>query len=187
MKNKANSQRITNMVQLSMLAALGVVLMMLVRFPIFPSAPFLEYDMGDVPVLIASLMFGALPGLLVLAIVSLIQALTVSAANGWVGFVMHFFSTGVFVVLLCLVAGREKKRSNKRLILGIAAGIAAMVAAMVPLNLIFTVHFLGTPMQAVKDMMLPIIIPFNLIKGLLSGTVSFLLFIPLSRLLKLRR
>ena len=77
------------MVQLSMLAALGVVLMLIVRF-LFPSAPFLEYDMGDA--VIPTAFLTARGHSLMLVIVSLIQASS-SASSGWIGFVMHVIST----------------------------------------------------------------------------------------------
>ena len=49
------SFRLTTM---GMLAALSVVLVMLVRFPLFPAAPFLMYDMADIPVLIGGMLLG---------------------------------------------------------------------------------------------------------------------------------
>ena len=54
---ESKMRQLLKMVQLSMLAALGVVLMLMVRFPLIPSAPFLEYDMGDVPVILAAFIF----------------------------------------------------------------------------------------------------------------------------------
>lgn len=174
-------QKLLQTVQLAMLAGLGVVLMLAIRFPIFPAAPFLEYDMGDVPVIVGGMLFGPISGLLILFVVSFIQAVTVSASSGWVGFVMHFASSGVWVLLTSLVY--KKIQSKSGYILGLIIGTIAMVGVMIPLNLIFTVHFLGVPSQAVKDMILPIIIPFNSIKGVSNSIIAFLLFLPLKRIL----
>jgi riboflavin transporter FmnP len=41
-----------------MLAAISLLLVYLIHFPIFPGAAFLEYDMADVPILIATFLFG---------------------------------------------------------------------------------------------------------------------------------
>lgn len=90
MRNK----RVEKLVKLALLCAMSLVLMYVVRFPLIPSLPFLEYDMADVPILIGAFMFGPLEGLLLTAVVSLLQALTVSAGSGWVGCAMHFFATG---------------------------------------------------------------------------------------------
>ena len=50
-----------------------------------------------------------------------------------------------------------------------------MTAVMMLCNLIFTPIFMGTPVDAVLQMMLPIILPFNLIKAIINGVVAFLL------------
>lgn len=173
---------IVKTVEMAMLAALSVVLMLLVRFPLIPSAAFLEYDMGDVPVLIATYLFGVIPGFAVLVIECLIQAITVSAQSGWVGFLMHVFSSGVFLV----VAGLIYKRFNniKGLVLSLIAGSIAMTLVMIPLNLIFTVHFLGTPREVVVDMLVPAIIPFNATKAVLNSIVSGIVFVPLKAILE---
>ncbi len=168
-------------VELAMLAALSIVLMLIVRFPLIPTASFLEYDMGDVPVLIATFLFGIIPGFAVLVVESLIQALTVSASSGWVGFVMHVCSSGVFLLVAGLI---YKKLPNiKGLIASLTAGCVVMTLIMIPLNLIFTVHFLGTPREVVVDMLVPAIIPFNLFKAVLNSAVSSLVFLPLQKIL----
>ena len=55
---------------------------------------------------------------------------------------------------------------------------------MIPLNLIFTVHFLGSPREVVIDMLIPAIIPFNLIKAVINSVVAGLIFVPLQKILK---
>ena len=91
--------KIVRMVQLALLCALSILLMFVVRFPIFPAAPFLEYDMGDVPILIGTFMFGPVSGLLITVVVSVLQWLIVSPQSGWVGGVMHIVATGAFVLI----------------------------------------------------------------------------------------
>ncbi|HAA37600.1 MAG TPA: hypothetical protein DCE00_01870 [Firmicutes bacterium] len=90
---------VRQMVNLAMLAALSVLLVYLVRFPIFPSAPFLEYDMADVPILIGTFLFGPWSGLILTIVVSLLQAATVSAGSGWIGALMHIVATGAFFLV----------------------------------------------------------------------------------------
>ncbi|MBR5173767.1 MAG: ECF transporter S component, partial [Clostridia bacterium] len=64
---------------MAVLTALSIVLACTLHIPVLPSAPFLEYSPSDVPVLIASFMYGPVWGLVITAIVSIIQGLTVSA------------------------------------------------------------------------------------------------------------
>ena len=47
---------------------------------------------------------------------------------------------------------------------------------MIPLNLIFTPLFMGSPVDAVLEMILPIILPFNLMKAGINAVVTGLLF-----------
>lgn len=175
---------ILKMVQMAMLIAISLVLMMLIRFPIFPSAAFLQYDMADVPVLIGTMLFGPLSGLLILVIEAFLQAFLL-AGDGWVGFLMHVMAQGVLV----LVAGLfYKKWNNTRgLIVGLILGSLGATLMMVPLNYIFTVHFYGVPLEALNDLMLPAVIPFNLIKMGGNSLISAIVFIPLNRYLNRRK
>lgn len=176
--------RILKMVQMAMLIAISLVLMMLIRFPIFPAAPFLQYDMADVPVLIGTLLFGPLSGLLILLIEAFLQAFLL-AGDGWVGFLMHFFAQGVMVLI---VGAIYKKWNNIRgLVVGLVLGTLGATAMMVPLNYIFTVNFYGVPLEALNDLMLPAVIPFNLIKMGVNCLIAGLVFVPLNRYLNRRQ
>jgi riboflavin transporter len=142
------NQKVKQMVMMAMLASVSIVLMYLVRFPIFPAAPFLEYDMADVPILIGTFLFGPLNGLILTVVVSVIQGFTVSAGSGWIGVVMHIVATGTFV----LVAGTIYRIKRDRLgaVIALICGSLAMTLMMIPLNLFFTVIFLGAPRDLVS-------------------------------------
>ncbi len=49
------TRRLTTM---AVMAALSIVLVALIHFPIFPAVSFLEYDPADIPILIAGFAFG---------------------------------------------------------------------------------------------------------------------------------
>ena len=74
---KINTKQITT---LGVMSALSIVLMILIRIP-FPTAPFLEYDPADIPILISTFLFGPWWGLLMTAAVSVIQGITVSSSS----------------------------------------------------------------------------------------------------------
>lgn len=171
--------RVHQMVAMAMLAGISLVLMYLIRFPLLPAAPFLEYDMADVPILIGTFLFGPLKGLLLTVIVSLIQGFTVSAGSGWIGIAMHICATGMFVIIAGTIYKLFKTRVGA--LIGLIAGSIGMVLVMIPLNLIFTVHFLGVPREAVVAMLIPTIIPFNLIKALVNSTITFIVYKTVSR------
>lgn len=168
------SKYVERLVKMALLTALSLALMYLVRFPIFPAAPYLEYDMADVPILIGTFLYGPGPGLLITGVVSLIQWLLVSPQSGWVGGLMHFLATGGFVLVGGLIY--QRLRTRRGAVLGLALGVLTMTAIMVPLNLWLTVHYNGAPLAAVKAMIWPVIIPFNLIKGGINAAVTFLIY-----------
>ncbi|HWR60776.1 MAG TPA: ECF transporter S component [Clostridia bacterium] len=174
--------RTNKLVRIGVLSALSIVLVMLIKFPIIPSAPFLEYEPGDVPMLVAAFMYGPVAGLAMTVIVSAIQAFTVSAAAGWVGLVMHVISTGTFVV----VSGSIYKKFHtfKGAFAALAAGSICMVLVMIPSNLFFSVKFYGIPYDAVVAMLPTAILPFNLIKSLANSLLVILVYKPLRRFLK---
>jgi riboflavin transporter FmnP len=51
-----------------------------------------------------------------------------------------------------------------------------MAAVMIPLNLLLTPLFMGAPVQVVVDMIIPAILPFNLIKAGLNSVVTLILY-----------
>jgi len=167
-------QNTKKIVYLGLLSALAIALAYLIRFPIFPAVSYLEYDMADVPILIGTFMFGPWWGLVLTVVVSVLQGITVSAGSGWVGIVMHICATGVYVLVAAFIF--RIKRNTVTALFGVILGTIAMAAAMVPLNLIFTVHFNGVPAEVVQGMLVPFIIPFNLIKAGANGIIALTLF-----------
>ena len=168
-KRKQNVRKLT---ALGMLGAISLILVATVHFPIIPAAPFLEYDPADVPILIGTFAFGPVAGFL----------LTVVASGGPIGIIMHIFATGSCV----LIAGNIYRRNKTRKTAAIAliVGALVMTGAMVLMNLVLTPIFLGTSMEEVIPMLMPAIIPFNLIKAGLNCAITFVLYKSISHLLK---
>ncbi len=160
------------------MSALSIVLMVLIRIP-FPTAPFLEYDPADIPILISTFLFGPWWGLLMTAAVSVIQGITVSSSSGIIGIIMHFAATGGFVVIAGLIYTRGK--NIKRAILALIAGIIVQTALMVLMNLVFTPIFMNTAPEAVVAMLIPVIIPFNLLKAGINAVITFIVYKLVSR------
>ena len=149
----------------------------------------MEYDLGDIPVIIATLFFGIPSGVLILIVEALVQSLTVSAESSWQGFVMHVLSSALFLLITYVFyrLGVKKGKQSVFLIIGLALSAVFTAAVMIPLNLIFTPMYLHVPVEAVKELMLPVIIPFNLIKCAINAALSFMIFVPLEKILKKSR
>lgn len=161
-------------VKMAMLCALSIIFMLLIRFPLIPSAPFLEYEPADVPILIGTFLYGPISGLVITVIVSIIQSITVSAASGWIGLIMHIISTGAFVA----VAGLIYKKFHTFLgaIIAAVCGCLCRTLIAIPLNLIFTVKFLGVPYDVVKGMIPTAIIPFNIVKSGINSIIGLIVY-----------
>jgi len=175
-----NTQRATiRLAKMGMLVAISVVLLLIIHIP-FPPAPFLEYDPADIPILIGTFAFGPVAGIILVVVASVIQGVTVSAASGLYGIIMHIIATGVFVLVAGLIYRGNKSR--KRAVLALVIGSLAMAAVMVPANLLITPYFMGAPRAAVVAL-IPAIIGFNLMKAGINSAVTFLLYKRISKFL----
>lgn len=167
---------------LGLLSAISILLVAVIHFPIFPWAGFLEYDPADIPILLGTLLYGPMAGLVMTVVVSVIQGMTVSAQSGIVGIVMHIFATGSLVLVSGIIY--KKKPTIKGLWAGLGLGALTMIVVMVLLNLVVTPIFWGMPIQAVIDLLLPAIIPFNAIKAILNAGIALLLYKRIKNIIK---
>jgi len=159
--------------KMGMLVAISVVLVYLIHFPIFPAVAFLEYDPADIPILIGTFAFGPLAGVLLTVVTSIIQGVTVSAASGVYGILMHIIATSALVITAGLIYSRNKSR--KSAIIGLICGVIAMTIIMIGANMVITPIFMGVPRSVVWQLM-PFIAGFNAIKAGINGLVTFLVY-----------
>ncbi len=183
---------------MAMLAAIGVMLVAFIEVPIIPAAPFLKYDPADVPILIGTLVYGPVAGLILTVVVSFIQSFMLHGSGGIIGFIMHVIATGAMVLVAGSLYTWIKRSAETKLAsdstienaiyckkkpstmtwaaVSLAAGTIAMTVAMMGMNLVLTPIFMGTPVDAVIKLMLPAIVPFNLIKAGLNSVAAFLVY-----------
>lgn len=158
--------------------ALFVALAMVTSFielPIFPAAPWLKYDPSGIVCLIAGFAFGPMAA----AIVSVL------------GFVPHIFADpygslmaiGVALALSVPAAFIYRRwRTRKGATIGIVVGaVAALVIAILG-NLVITPLYAHMTVAQVAVMIVPILLPFNLLKFAIHGVVTFLIYKPISTL-----
>lgn len=170
-----------NLVYTGAFSALSIVLSYLIHFPIIPSAPFLLYDPGDVPILIMSLKFSPGIGVVMTAIVSVLFAILTGQGGPW-GMLMHFIATGVYVLFASLIY--RKQRNFSSAITGLIVAPLVMTGVMVIANLLVTPLYLGVNREMVVGMLFPAIIPFNLLKGAVNGIITLLLYKKVSNFLE---
>ena len=135
----------------------------------------LSYDPKDVVVVIGGFIYGPLTAVLISAITSLVEMLTVSS-TGPVGFIMNVVSTCSFAVPAALIYKRA--RSMKGAIWSLVAGVGIMAAMMCLWNYIVTPLYQGVPRQVVASMLPTLFLPFNLVKGAINAGLTLLLYKP---------
>ena len=158
---------------MAVLTALAVVFSCTIHIPYFGAA-FLEYSPSDVPVLIASFMYGPVWGLVITAIVCLIQGLTVSAGSGWIGIAMNFLSTGIFVLSAGLIY--RFKRDIKGAVVGLVVGVVCGIVTMILWNILITPVFMNVPRETVITMIPTVFLPFNVLKYVGNASLTFALY-----------
>lgn len=166
-----------------MLCAVAYVVMYLSKtvFAFMAVAGFLKFDLKDVVIAIGGFLFGPLNVVCVSIVVSLIELVTVSTTGPW-GFLMNVISTCAF---LCPAAYLYKRhRTFKWAIWGLVIGGALMAGTMMLWNYLVTPIYQGVPRAAIAEMLLPVFLPFNLIKGLMNGSLTILLYKPVVEALR---
>ncbi len=167
------NEKIKKLTVLAMLAAIAYVIVSVVRIPM---VVFLKYEPKDVVITIGGFLYGPGAAFLVSVVVSFLEMITVSD-TGWIGFVMNVLSTCAFA---CTASWFYKKRhSLSGAVLGLTVGICLMVAVMLGWNYILTPLYMNQSRADVAAMLLPIFLPFNLIKGGLNAGITALLYRPL--------
>lgn len=172
--NNMNGQSSTvKLAKMGMLVAISIVLVYFIHFPLIPAVPFLEYDPADIPILMGTFAFGPLAGILLTAVTAILQGVTVSAASGVYGIIMHIIATSALVLTSGIIYSKEK--TKKRAVIALICGTLAMTVIMIPANLFITPKFMGMPLEGLMPFM-PWIILFNLVKAGLNSLVTFLVY-----------
>lgn len=158
------------LVVLALMAALSYAAVALFRIPV---VQFLKYEPKDCLLAIAGMLYGPLPALSVAVVVSLLEMVTIST-TGPIGLVMNILSSGLFVCPAALVY--QKKRTIQGAVIGLMLGAVLMSGGMVLWNWLITPLYMGIPRQAVVEMLIPVFLPFNLLKAGLNAALTVLLY-----------
>ena len=162
----------------AMLAAVAYVVMVVGRFPLVPS-DFLRYDPKDVVILLGGCILGPVAALLITAVVSFVEMVTVST-TGPIGFAMNVVSTLAFVLPATVIFRRFRENNDiVAAVAGLVCSVAFMTGVMLLWNYALTPIYQGFPREAVVPMLWSTFLPFNLLKGGINAAVFLILFKPL--------
>ncbi|WEV63373.1 ECF transporter S component [Bifidobacterium sp. ESL0732] len=147
-----------------------------IEFPIMPGVPWLKYDLSGIICLVAGFAFGPMAAF----IVSVLSWIPHLFMNPW-GAIMSIAVS----VFLSVPAAMVYKRMRTRVgaLVGILVGVVFGLIAAIGGNLLITPIYAHMTTAQVLKMVIPILLPFNLIKFAIHGVVTFLIYKPISNLL----
>ncbi|MCR4398843.1 MAG: ECF transporter S component [Firmicutes bacterium] len=165
---------VRRMVRVGFLGAVGALLMVALEIPLLPSAPYLKWDAGDVPALLGAFSMGPLAGLLIEAVKNVVWQLMGKNSTGWIGFSANYLAGAS----LCFTAGGVYRawHSREGAIAGMAAGTVAMTVVMCAANYYVFFPLWGIKGQAAAKAIISAAVPFNLLKGVLTSSITFIVY-----------
>ncbi len=164
------SQRLRRLTAMAMLTALSYITVVLIRIPV---VLFLSYEPKDVFLTIGGFLFGPIAGICMSVAVALVEMITISS-TGPIGMLMNCVSSCLFVGTASVIYYRKKTLT--RALVGLIAGALAATAGMLLWNYLITPLYMNVPRDAITDMLLPVFLPFNLLKGGLNAAFTMLLY-----------
>lgn len=168
---------------LGMLTAVAYVVMYLSKM--LPQvAGFLQLDLKDTVICIGGFLFGPVASAVISLVVALVEMFSVSD-TGPIGMVMNVLATCSFCCTAAFVY--KKQHTKKGAVLGLFLGVAALTVVMLLWNYLITPLYMGVERDVVKDMLVPIILPFNLVKGGLNTALILVLYKPVVTALRQAR
>lgn len=147
-----------------------------IELPIFPAAPFLKYDPSGIIGLVAGFAYGPAAAVIVSVL----------------GFVPHLFTNPLGALMNIAIALAlsvpasllyRNKHTRPGALFGIICGsVIALIVAILG-NLLITPLYAHMSVAQVAAMIIPILLPFNILKFVIHGVVTFLIYKPISNVL----
>lgn len=187
------------MASIAILGAISAILMR-IEFALPIAPPFYKIDLSEVAVLIGGLAYGPLAAILIELMKNIIYLLFGGTSTAFVGEIANFIMGCAFV--LPPVLFYQKSKTKKHALIGLALGILSLIVIgaivnyyvllpmysslyQMPLDSILAAGQLINPnVTSLWSFVLLMTSPFNLIKGLLIGSIVFVSYKKISIILK---
>lgn len=185
----STTRRTRKLAYVAMLTALSFLLMY-IQFPLIPGADFLKIDFSILPILVALLLFNLKASLIILLLRSLLTLLLNNAGpSTLIGIPMNIIALGLFTVAFSILW--VKSQHLKTFVVAALTGTGLLTLAMLALN-----YFYAVPMYAsfanfdinqyigMTKYLYGMVLPFNLLQGLIWSLAFYLLQLSIKPLLK---
>jgi len=197
-KNEIKTVDAKTIAKIGILSATASLLMLL-EFPLFFAPSFYELDFSEVSVLLGAFALGPVSGVLIEAIKIILNFFLNGTDTAGIGEISNFIIGCSFILPAAIIYKIKKTRKNA--IIGIITGIISLtvVGAVMNLYVLIPVYskVYGIPLEVIigmgtkvnpaitnlNQLILFATVPFNLLKGILSGLITIILYKKLSGLL----
>ena len=143
---------------------------------------FLSFDPKDAMIVMAGFAIGPWAAVGITVACAFLELITISA-TGLPGFVMNIISSLCFVLLPTILY--KKNRTFKSAIVGLAISSCLTVLVMMVWNATITpLIYVSFSRQEIIGMLLPVFLPFNVLKCLINTSLVVFLYKPIVKALR---
>lgn len=172
-----NKWETRQLVTMALMCAIGVLLSF-IEFPLLPGVPWLKYDASIMPAMVSGFAYGPAAGLAVGIIGAIIHGIMLGDFSGAVMNIIVI----IFYILPAALIYKKEHKFRGAIVALVIGSVFATIGAILG-NLIITPAWLGVPINAVIDMIIPILTPFNLLKALLNSVLTIIVYKSISNLI----
>ncbi|CRH85663.1 Riboflavin ECF transporter S component RibU [Chlamydia trachomatis] len=177
------------MAYIAILSAVSFLLMYL-KFPLIPTANFLEVDFSVIPILLGLLVLDLKSAWGILLLRTLLKFVFNNAGpSTLIGLPMNIVAVGVFVLAMTIIW--KKKPSLKTYLLASLVGTLGLTASMLVLNYVYAIPLYATvanfdikQILGLNPYLFGMVLPFNLLEGALFALVFYLFYLAFRPYLK---
>lgn len=179
--NATRTKSINYLVKIAMLGSLAY-LVMLLQFPVIPSAPFLKMDFSNVITLIGGFALGPTAAFFIDSVRLMFDCLIDGSTTGYVG----EFSAWLLGITFSVPASYiyKKHRTFKTAVFSVILAFVLSNIMGIISNKYIMFPLFGIPAEAIDDMLVTAVLPFNCIKYSVVAIIVLLLYKPMSPILK---
>lgn len=189
-----------NLVLMAVFSALAMVLHIF-DFPIpFIAPEFYRLDLSEIPVLIGSFIMGPVAGVIIEAVKIILKLLVKGTSTAYVGDLANFVIGCSLVVPASIIYRFKKTKRGAFIGMSVGAVVMALVGTIINYAVLipFYVKAFGMPLDVILDMGAKInpmisnkwsfclicVAPFNLLKALIDGLITVLIYKRISTFIK---
>lgn len=165
------------LVTMALMCAIAALLSF-IEFPLLPGVTWLKFDASNMPAMVAGFAYGPAGGIAVGIITAIIHGLLMA---DFTGALMSIMVVVCFVLPAALIY--KKMHTFTGAIIGLVFSIIAGVIGAIIGNLLLTPSWLGVPFDAVVALIIPVLIPFNIIKGLINAVLTLIIYKSISNII----